>query len=115
MAGAYRSASVVSASAASAADGSAAAAAKRMQPLSARRTLRLFTHSHHCVFPRGLAEPFCAEFRRPLERLEVDVDQSEPVAVAVDPHHVSGCAAVLGYGRSTSRLRSTASAWPPST
>src|SRR5262245_7373132 len=87
MTGAYRSASVVSASAASAADGSAAAA-RTMQPVSARRTLRLLTRSHHCVFPRGLPEPFRAEFRLSLERVEVDVDQSEPVAVAVDPLEV---------------------------
>src|SRR5262249_32679589 len=44
--------------------------------------------SPHRVLPPRLAEPLCAELRRPLRRLEVDVDQPEPVAEAVHPFEV---------------------------
>src|SRR5262249_19085261 len=43
---------------------------------------------HHRVLPRCLPEPLGAELRRPLQRLEVDVDQPEPVAEAVHPLEV---------------------------
>src|SRR5215471_11228776 len=44
--------------------------------------------SNHGVSPRGLAEPLRAQLWRPLQRLEVDVDQPEPVGEAVHPFEV---------------------------
>src|SRR5262249_50041499 len=40
------------------------------------------------VAPGCFTEPVGAELRSPLERVEVDVDEPEPVAVAVDPLEV---------------------------
>src|SRR5262249_23632838 len=66
---------------------SSASRAGRWAARVLRNTLRTAV-SHHRVHPRRLSEPLCAELRRPLECLEVDVDQPETVAVAVDPLEV---------------------------
>src|SRR5690606_2672791 len=69
----------------------AAKAARRAAtraPTRGARPPRPVPRSHDGVAACGLAEPLGAELRRPLERVEVHVDQAEPVAEAVPPLEV---------------------------
>src|SRR5262245_53910390 len=43
---------------------------------------------HDCVAPRRFTEPLRAQLRRPFLRLEVDIDDPEAVAVAVNPFEI---------------------------
>src|SRR5262245_24099006 len=58
------------------------------KPVRSRKTSDVSGSLDHRVHARRLPEPVCAELRLALERLEVDVDQPEAVAVTVHPLEV---------------------------
>src|SRR5215831_8534720 len=53
------------------------------KPMSAKTLTPFFLH--HCVLPGRFPEPLSAQLRDSLQRVEVDVDQPEPVAETVNP------------------------------